>query len=307
MAKEQHILLVGATGFTGKQTLRLLAEKIEKSPINIHCYTRKESVPELLSFIKKHHLPTPHIIEGTLEDTTAFTEALEKVDGLIYTASLGFDYAKDIVKCCETAKIKRAVFISSTAIFTQLNATSKEIRQAAEKRIVESKLAWTILRPTMIYGRKGDRNMERLVRYITKFMVLFIPGGGNNLQQPIFVDDVAGAVVDAYFCKKAHKKAYNISGADALTFKNVVSITAELLNKRTFAVPLPLKPVCFLVRGYEKLCALIHLKPKIKQEQLLRLNEDKAFEHSDAMADFDFAPITFKAGMSILIQELYSK
>ena len=52
----------------------------------------------------------------------------------------------------EQAGIGRAVFVSTTAVTTALPAPSKRIRLAAERQIRYSRLQWTIIRPTMIYG-----------------------------------------------------------------------------------------------------------------------------------------------------------
>ena len=65
-------------------------------------------------------------------------------------------------------------------------------------------------------------------------------------------------------------------------------------------VSLPLKPVWMLLKFYEKLFK----NPKFKAEQVLRLNENKAFDHSEAKKDFSYSPITFKKGIEILIQDI---
>src|SRR5205814_8821341 len=106
-------------------------------------------------------------------------------------------HAPALVATARAAGIERAVFISTTAIFTALNAPSKAVRVAAEKTIGESGLRATILRPTMIYGSARDRNMARLIRYLRRWPVIAVAGSGVHLQQPIYVDDVARAVADA--------------------------------------------------------------------------------------------------------------
>lgn len=293
MSKSQHILVIGATGFTGERVLDQLAQ-LSPQP-KVTCLVREGTPP-----------PQPPegmiftIVRGDLNNSDDLDKAMLGKDGLIYVASLGFGHAEAVVAACEKAKLKKCIFTSTTALFTKLNASSKAVRIAAEKTITNSTLNWVIIRPTMIFGRKGDRNMERLVRLLKKIPVLFVPGGGKAMQQPIFVDDVAQALVKSYFSDKASCKAYNVSGKEPLSFREVVRVTGKLLKRKVFIISLPLKPCRLLLRFYEKLSS----KPRLKEEQLLRLNENKAFNHVAAKKDFGFKPQTFEDGMANLIAEL---
>src|SRR6185436_9257337 len=112
---------------------------------------------------------------------------------LVYCASMGFGHVPPLVAALESAGVRRAVFVSTTAIYTSLPAPSKAIRLEAERLVQASSLDWTILRPTMIYGTPRDRNVSRLLRYLRRWPVF--PVCGNALWQPVHVKDVAAAVV----------------------------------------------------------------------------------------------------------------
>ena len=150
------IFVTGATGFTGLRVVPLLL----KSGYEVRCLYRLSSDRSNLSDSKIEW------IEGDLSHTSALTTALQGVDALVNIASLGFGHADSIISATKNAEIKRAIFISTTAIFTQLNAKSKKARVAAELAIETSGLKYTILRPTMIYGSARDRNMWRLIRFM---------------------------------------------------------------------------------------------------------------------------------------------
>jgi uncharacterized protein YbjT (DUF2867 family) len=92
-------------------------------------------------------------------------------------ASLGFGHAGLVTDAVEAARPIRSVFFSSTALFTHLPAASKAVRLAAEEQVRALRTEWTILRPTMIYGAAGDRNMERLIRFLARSPVVPLPGG----------------------------------------------------------------------------------------------------------------------------------
>jgi nucleoside-diphosphate-sugar epimerase len=301
MAKEQKVLLIGATGFTG----RCIVEKVE----NYNTLLKKKEDPliDLTVFCRPNSEPpkwsdgsTIKTIRGDLNDVASLKNALHGKDGLMYAASLGFGHAPNIVTAAEEEGIKRAIFISTTAIFTKLNVESKRARMQAEATIVSSNLDWTILRPTMIYGRKGDRNMERLLRYLKRWPVIFCPGSGQALQQPVFVDDVASSVISSYFCKEAVRKSYNISGKNHLSFRAVVQKASEALGKKRHFISLPLAACCLVLSVYE----LLVKNPRIKKEQILRLNENKSFDHSSATVDFGYEPIGFEEGIKHLAKEL---
>jgi nucleoside-diphosphate-sugar epimerase len=186
------------------------------------------------------------------------------------------------------------VFVSTTGIFTRLPAPSKAVRVAAEDSVRASRLAWTILRPTMIYGAPGDRNMERLLRQVTRRWIVFVPGNGKALIQPVHVDDLAAGIVAAFESAAAERGEYNVSGRAPLSLDATIAAAANAVGKRRTIVHLPLRPVAATLRLFEAL----RLPLPLKSEQVLRLAEDKAFAHDDAARDFGFAPRDFIAGIS---------
>jgi nucleoside-diphosphate-sugar epimerase len=212
---------------------------------------------------------------------------------LLNVASIGFGGAPSVLEACQAAGIRRAVFVSTTAIFTQLHASSKTIRQAAEAAITASPLDTTIVRPTMIYGTPGDRNMIRLVRWLNRWPLLPVFGDGRSLQQPVHVADVAWAVVQALETPATIGRQFNISGAKPLTYNDVVDLTAQSLGRHVQRLHIPAEPVVAFLKVTERL----GIDLPIKAEQILRLNENKAFPHSEAAAAFGYAPMAFRQGI----------
>jgi nucleoside-diphosphate-sugar epimerase len=282
------ILLTGATGFLGGFVLQELLEKGH----DVTCFVRKTSN---IDSIKKLNVD---YVYGELEDNKSFYEALEGKDALINIASLGFGHASNIVNACEEMKVKRTIFVSTTGIFTKLNPDSKGIRLEAERLIKESNLDYTIIRPTMIYGTPKDRNMWRLVSYLKRYSVIPILGNGTYLQQPVYVKDLANAIVRAYENSISIKKAYNISGVKAITYNEVIDITAKALEKKVIKIHVPMKLSYTLLKVYEK----VSKKPKLKAEQVLRLNENKDFSHEEARRDLGYNPLSFEEGIKLEIE-----
>jgi len=195
------------------------------------------------------------------------------------------------------AGLDRAVFISTTAVTTTLAARSKVVRLDAEQRIQDSGLKWTILRPTMIYGAPGDRNLSRLLLLLGRTPVMPVPGGGGRLQQPVHVADLAGAVLNAVQRPETAGRIYDVAGPEPLTFATLLREAAAAAGRRPRLVPLPLAPVIAVTRCYERLARRCHCSARIRAEQWQRLAEDKAFAIDDAVRDLDYAPRPFAEGI----------
>lgn len=277
------ILVTGATGFTGQRVLPLL-----KGKGDIRCFVRPNSN------IQKIEKFGYEIAYGDLGDLSSLKRAMSECNVLINIASLGFGHTPEIVRVAGKVDIKRAIFISTTALFTQINTNSKSVRQQAEDCIKASKLDWTILRPTMIYGAPGDRNMIRLVRFMDHSPLFPIFGTGNYLQQPVYVEDVAKSIVAVLFNEKTIQKEFNISGKFPHTFNEIIDLTAKALEKKVVKLHLPVRPFLLAFKLYEKLSK----KPWIRCEQIIRLNEHKNFDYSAAKKIFGFDPISFQEGIT---------
>ena len=287
------VFVTGATGFTGSHTVPLLLEK----GWEVHCLYRETSNRQVLP------QPEIHWHLGDLDNVDNLSEVMRGCQILINFASLGFGHADNIIKAAQSAGIERAVFISTTAIFTKLNSKSKTTRLAAEAAIQSSGLAFTILRPTMIYGSQRDRNMIRLIRWIKRLPIIPILGSGNYLQQPVYVGDVAKAILSCINEPNTIGKSYNIAGKKAITYNEVVDIIAHITNRKIHKFHFPDQIVIRILHMIEK----IEIPFPIKAEQVERLNENKDFSYQEASEDFRYQPLSFEDGIRIEIEELLEK
>ena len=279
------VFVTGGTGFTGSYVVPLLL----KNGYQVRCLHRPGSDRSILAH------PELEWALGDLSDSEALSASIRGADALVNIASLGFGHVDSIVRAAKDAGIQRAVFVSTTAIFTQLNAKSKQVRLAAETAIETSGLDYTILRPTMIYGSSRDRNMWRLIRFLRYSPIVPVFGDGNYLQQPIYVGDVAQAIVSCLCKDQTVGKSYNIAGKDPLTYNQVIDTIAARMQKRVWKVHIPSSPVVSLLKLFERL----HVPFVIKAEQVLRLNENKNFSYEEAERDFGFNPLSFEEGIKL--------
>jgi len=280
-----RLLVTGGSGFLGRYVLDEAARRGHE----IVALARSDAAARAVARHGARPLP------GDLDDRARLPAlfAAARCEALVSLASLGFGHAPAVVAAARAAAIGRTVFMSTTAVTTALPAPSKRIRLEAENLIRESGLAWTIMRPTMIYGAPGDRNLSRLLALLPRVPVLPVPGGGRHLQQPVHVADVAGAVLSAAERPTAAGHVYDVAGPEPLSFAGLLRICARATGSRTRFVPVPAAPLVAAAHCYEMLSA----RPRIRAEQLRRLAEDKAFSIGDAARDLGYAPRPFADGI----------
>ena len=285
-----RVLLTGATGFTGRRAARRLVA----AGHDVRCFVRASSDRAPLEGLEVE------VRVGDLADEASIARALSGTDALVNVASIGFGHGPGIVRAAERAGVGRAVFFSTTAIFTSLPAASRAVRLLAEEAIRRSSLDWTILRPTMIYGGPGDRNVERLLGLVSRFRVLPTAGRGESRIQPVFVDDLGDAVPAVLGSRKTSRRAYSLPGRTAVTIREFVSAAARALGRRTRFVAVPEAIAVAGARIYERIAP----RPRIRAEQVLRFLEHKDFAWDAAARDFGYAPRDIEAGLAIEVARI---
>jgi uncharacterized protein YbjT (DUF2867 family) len=279
-----RLLVLGGSGFLGGHVLRECATRGHQ----VHALARTATAARAVAAGGARPLP------GDLDQPRELAElfARARCDVLLSLVSLGFGHGPLIVTATERAGIKRAVFVSTTAVTTTLDPATKRIRLTAERHIHGAALDWTILRPTMIYGAPGDRNMSRLLALLARARVLPVPGR-RHLHQPVHVTDLACAVLAAAERPPAAGHRYDVAGPEPLTFGQLLRQSAAAVGSSTRFVPVPLAPVVAGARLYERFA----VAPRIRTEQILRLGENKAFPIAAAERDLGYAPRPFAEGI----------
>ncbi|MCL9797462.1 SDR family oxidoreductase, partial [Frankia sp. AgKG'84/4] len=179
-------------------------------------------------------------VAGDLADPAGLAAAFVAADAqaLLNIASLGFGHAAAILASTRAAGIRRAVFVSTTGIFTALDPPTKRVRIEAERAIEASGLDWTIIRPTMIYGGPDDRNMVRLLALVRRTPLVPLPGAGG-LHQPVHVEDLADTVLRALDADLAIGRAYDVAGPRPLPLRDVVTVAGAAVGRRVHGVAVP--------------------------------------------------------------------
>jgi uncharacterized protein YbjT (DUF2867 family) len=226
-----------------------------------------------------------------LDDPAIEAKAFAGARAVVHLAGLAL--VPRFLAALDQAGVPRGVFVSSAGVYTRLVSPGADAKRVGEARLRAAALEATILRPSMIYGRPGDRNLERLLRWLARVPVVPLPGGGRVLQQPVHVDDLVSAIVASLERPAARRSEYDVGGPEALSLRALIEQSAQALGRRVVLIPLPIRPVHGLVRALRRMGLPVPIRP----EQLLRLEESKAVDITPARRDLDFAPRSFAEGI----------
>ena len=98
--------------------------------------------------------------------------------------------------------------------------------------------AWTVLRPTLVYGTGLDKSLSPIARRALHTRLFPIPTG-RGLRQPVHADDIALAVVAALDCPAAAGRILPIGGGERLPYPQMFARVRQSLPRSTVAMPLP--------------------------------------------------------------------
>ena len=276
------VLLTGATSLPGLTLLERLLENHE-----VRCLVRRGS-PNL-SRLDGKQMEIHHGDVGNEED---LVRALAGMDAMAHVAGLAF--APQMVAAMRRSRVERLLMVGSTSVHSAYEHRSGH-RKEMEELMRESGLAWTLVRPTMIYGSELDRNMRYLLRFLDRSPVFPLFGTGTNLWQPVYHEDLAGGMLAALERPASVGRSYDLPGAAPLTYRDLILTAAGALGRKPRIVRLPLEPV----RHALALAEQARLRLPVKSEQVLRLREDKAYPYREACEDLGYHPRPFHEGIAL--------
>jgi uncharacterized protein YbjT (DUF2867 family) len=156
---------------------------------------------------------------------------------------------------------------------------------AAERRAV----ALTLLRPSLIYGGVGDRNLTPMIERARRWGVLALPGNATGLRQPVHAADVAAAVLACLDTPVTAGRAYDLPGGETLAFEDMVrrALSAHAPGCRVVRVPAP-------VFGLAARLARFLDSGAPGPGVISRLGLDQVADAGPAQLDFRYTPRAFQ-------------
>lgn len=197
--------------------------------------------------------------------------------------------------------MNRLVAFSSTSVLTKTQSGDAYEQgivaklAAGEQRLeafcAGAGIAWTILRPTLIYDEGQDQNVTQIMRTIRRLGFFPVAGKADGRRRPVHARELAAAALQAVQSAAAANKAYNLSGGEMVTYRQMVARLFRAIGRTPRIVALPL---ALWRLGFAALNALRKSgEGAANVEMALRMSQHMDFSHEDATRDFGYAPGPF--------------
>ena len=200
-----------------------------------------------------------------------------------------FEATKRLIDKSEANGVNRFIYISSQAIGEKGGAYSHS-KELAENYLMQSRLAWTIIRPADIYDTGNKDSISSLCKLIKTSRLFPIIGDGEYKINPIHIDDFKVFILRLLECesKKSHHKIYNLSGPEPVSFKSFCEMRCQDFGKKILFFNLPV----FLCKWFFSFVSLIRIS-NIVPDQIDRLMMEKDHCIELASKDYQFMPRKF--------------
>jgi NADH dehydrogenase len=234
-------LLIGGTGFLGSAIARRLACRPASADFRLTLPTRRRERAKHLTT-----LPTASVVEANVHDEAVLAELMTGQDLVISLVGiLKGDFQRahvelpgKIARAAAAAGIPRLIHISALA--AAADAPSKYLRSkaAGETAVKAAYPAATIFQPSVIFGR-GDSFLTLFAGLLAVAPVVPLACPGARFQ-PVWVEDVATAVVACLDHPESQGQTYPLCGPREYTLRELVAYTGQLSGHPRPIIGLPL-------------------------------------------------------------------
>src|SRR5690606_30280348 len=146
--------------------------------------------------------------------------------------------ARHVAAAAATAGVVRLVHISGIGADPASASPYVRARATGERLVREAFPAATILRPSVMFGPDHDF-LVRLAGLARVLPALPLFGRGEVRLQPVYVDDVAQAVVRALAAPEAAGRLYELGGPRIYAYRELVRLVLAHTGRRRLLVPVP--------------------------------------------------------------------
>ncbi|MGO1119142.1 complex I NDUFA9 subunit family protein [Rhodovibrionaceae bacterium A322] len=285
------VTVFGGSGFLGRYVVNRLA----RQGWNIRIAVRRPSRAKFLvpqgqvgQIIPVHcNIREKDQIEAVLKGS----DAVVNLVGLLFEqgkqsfADVQFRGAETIAQVAASQGIEDFVQVSALGVSETAQASYARSKLAAEQAVRAAVPTARILRPSVVFGREDDF-FNRFAKLMAFSPFLPLVGGGQTRFQPVYVDDVAAAVVTCLENQACAGQTYELGGPEVLTFKQLLELLMAQVERKRLLLPLPFGLASFEAWFLEKLP-----NPPLTRDQVTLLKQDNVLtgEHP-GLADLGIAP-----------------
>jgi len=215
------LLVTGITGHSGTYFMHELVEHGFRG--SIRCVVREDSDHRNLS---DSGLDV-ELLVGDLENEAFVDSAMVGVDVVLHIASIF--YSPIVVAAAVRAGVSRIILVHTTGVYSRYKSASSEYKDIEQR--VQTMLAPTtclvILRPTMIYGYLGDRNMSVFIRLVDMLRLFPVIDRGKGLLQPVHGSDLGRAYYQVLMNPDIKLGEYVLSGERPVSMREMFAIICQ--------------------------------------------------------------------------------
>lgn len=314
MAQNYKVACVfGGTGFLGEQVVRELAKAgytikvATRAPERAYALKPSGSVGQIVPFACDYRE------QASVEAAVKGCDAVINLIGILYETRRDSFYnahvaiPEMIAKACIKEGVQRFIHVSALGV-EEASSRYAKTKAEGEGAILALFPGAVILRPSVIFGAGDDffNMFAGVARYLP---VLPLIGGGTTLFQPVYVGDVADAVMASLKLPDTGAEAeqpriYELGGPDIVSFKDIYAILFDHTGRRRALIPLPFplaKIQGALFSGASSLIGWttgLWPKPPLTADQVDSLKSDSVV--GEGAAGFAALGLTPKAMASVL-------
>ncbi len=279
MLRDEMITVFGASGFIGRYVVRALA----KAGYRVRCAVRR---PHLAHELKPMGVVGQiQLMQANLRNPESVARAVEGAHGVVNLVGILYESGRQgfraiqaqgagaVARAAAEAGVERFAHISAIGADEASRSRYAQTKALGEKAVREAMPSAVILRPSIVFGVEDE--------FFNKFadMARFAPalpliGGGHTRFQPVFVGDVADAVLAAIETREAAVCVYDTGGPQIYTFKELLQFILKETGRRRLLVPVPWFAASGLGLMGEISGAVPFVEPFLTRDQVVLLKSD---------------------------------
>jgi len=296
----QTVFVTGATGFVG----RAVVHALRADGLKVRCLVRRGSERDLRGMEAIERVEGDVLARQTLDEGISGCDAVVHLVGIIREhpgshvtfEEIHVDGTLNVLAAATAAGVRR--YLHMSALGTSVSARSRyhQTKWLAEEAVRASALAWTIFRPSVIYG-KGDGLVSLLAGMVEKLPVVPVIGEGRQKVQPVPVEQVAEGFRRAVARAETVKQTYEVGGPDAVSMVDLIDAIGKALGRpRVRKVHLPLGVMRIAARGLQTVPSF-----PLTPDQITMLEADNTCDPGPFFRTFGLTPIPLQTGLARML------
>ena len=296
------VALAGGSGFVGRAIARRL---VAAGGIKVRVLTRNpEKAPAHLDLpgvdFVRADIAQPTSLTGVLQGADTIVDAIQFDGYPVENPGRGLTFEKIdyggavvLIEATKRAGVQQFIYISGAAADESSAHPAFRAKGRAERAIRESGLAYTIFRPSLVYGPE-DKVVNGLARALRFAPVFGVPGTGRQKVQPVLVDDLAACVMLAV-SGRGRNGTYDIGGPDLMTFDEMMKIIMDASGHHRPLFHIPES----VMRGVGGLLEKLP-KPLLSRDAVTFVTADNACDIKPLVDEFGINLTPARVGMAYL-------